>query len=313
LAALDTLRAPVGSPLDKARVALLAARDGVLPARRLLAQPEQSTYDALRSRGLSDSVIDRFLRPFLSGVFLEDDLATSSRFFDLVWRTFARGSVCVPAGGMQQIPAQLAADLPADTVRTGVPVRAVEPGQVHTRGGELLRARAVLVATDPFTASRLLPAVPAPVMIGVTTYYHAAPEPPVTAPILVLDGERRGRLANSVVLSNAAPGYSPDGRALVSTSVLDADGPDEPAVRRELERLYGVDVADWEHIDSVRVPAAVPRATPPLGSLRRPVALGDGLYVAGDHRDTPSIQGAMESGRRAAAAVLREWAGGARR
>jgi predicted NAD/FAD-dependent oxidoreductase len=37
--------------------------------------------------------------------------------------------------------------------------------------------------------------------------------------------------------------------------------------------------------------------------VRRPVALGDGVFVCGDHRDTPSIQGALVSGRRAAAAV----------
>jgi hypothetical protein len=34
------------------------------------------------------------------------------------------------------------------------------------------------------------------------------------------------------------------------------------------------------------------------------VDLGDGLFVAGDHRDTPSIQGALVSGRRAGDAVL---------
>jgi hypothetical protein len=44
--------------------------------------------------------------------------------------------------------------------------------------------------------------------------------------------------------------------------------------------------------------------TPPL-DVRRPVDLGDGLFVAGDHRDTASIQGALVSGRRAADAVLR--------
>jgi predicted NAD/FAD-dependent oxidoreductase len=42
---------------------------------------------------------------------------------------------------------------------------------------------------------------------------------------------------------------------------------------------------------------------PPL-DIRKPVDLGDGLFVAGDHRDTASIQGAMVSGRRAADAVL---------
>jgi predicted NAD/FAD-dependent oxidoreductase len=38
--------------------------------------------------------------------------------------------------------------------------------------------------------------------------------------------------------------------------------------------------------------------------IRRPVDLGGGLFVAGDHRDTASIQGAMVSGRRTAQAVL---------
>jgi predicted NAD/FAD-dependent oxidoreductase len=34
------------------------------------------------------------------------------------------------------------------------------------------------------------------------------------------------------------------------------------------------------------------------------VRIDDGLYVCGDHRDTASIQGALYSGRRCAAAVL---------
>lgn len=62
--------------------------------------------------------------------------------------------------------------------------------------------------------------------------------------------------------------------------------------------------ADWEHLATVPAPRALPAAPAPL-ELRRPVRLGDALYVAGDHRDTPSIRGAMVSGRRAATAVLR--------
>lgn len=304
LATASTLAAPIGSPLDKARVALLAVGDALLPVDRLLGRPETSTYRALRDRGLSDEVIDRFLRPFLAGVFLERELTTSSAFFDLVWRTFARGSVCVPAGGMRQIPLQLAAGLPAGIVHTGLCAERVRPGEVDTTAGTL-RARAVVVATGPVTAARLLPSLPVPGTTSVTTIYHVVDQPPVDEPILLLDGERPGPIVNSLVLTNAAPTYSADGRALVSTSVLGLDPPDEPTLRRELERLYGVGVGDWQHLTTVRVPDALPRADPPLGDLRRPVDLGDGLFVAGDHRDTPSIQGAMVSGKRAAAAVLR--------
>lgn len=303
LAAPGTVLAPIGSPADKVRLALLAGRDALLPAARLTATPDTTTYEALRARGLSDTMIDRFLRPFLAGVFLEDELTTSSRFFDLVWRTFVRGSVCVPAGGMRRIPEQLADGLPAGTVHLGVEVHSVRPGEVVTDQGPI-RAGAVVVATDPGTAAALLPGLAAPRMNTVTTVYHAAPEPPVAEPTLVLDGERSSPVVNTVVLTQAAPTYSPDTRALVSSSVLDLDPPDDATLRKELERLYGVSTSDWETVATVRVPGALPAAPPPL-RLRQPVDLGDRLFVAGDHRDTPSIQGAMVSGRRAATAVLR--------
>nr|BFE75752.1 hypothetical protein GCM10020092_090530 [Actinoplanes digitatis] len=54
----------------------------------------------------------------------------------------------------------------------------------------------------------------------------------------------------------------------------------------------------------VSIPEALPAATVPQSRLRKPVALGDGLFVAGDHRDSPSIQGALAGGWRTAGAVL---------
>ena len=78
----------------------------------------------------------------------------------------------------------------------------------------------------------------------------------------------------------------------------------EPAVRAHLARLYGVDTARWEHVARYDVSAALPDQRPPMGRLEKPVRLGDGLFVCGDHRDTASIQGALVSGQRAARAVL---------
>jgi predicted NAD/FAD-dependent oxidoreductase len=47
-------------------------------------------------------------------------------------------------------------------------------------------------------------------------------------------------------------------------------------------------------------------AMPVPFEFQRPVHMGNRLYVAGDHRDTSSIQGALVSGRRAARAVLKD-------
>ena len=298
-----TARAPIGSLKDKLLIASLAAQAGLLSADALLSRPETTTRAALRSRGLSDEAVDRFFRPFLSGVFLEDELETSSRFFDLVWRSFVRGSQCVPSAGMQAIPEQLARGL---DVRLDSPVERVRAGSLVLQG-ERVQARAVVVAAAAPDAERLLPGLDVPPQRRVTTHYHLAPERPVAEPAIVLDGEGSGPVANTVVLTNAAPSYAPS-RHLVSSSVVSGDA-SEPVVRAHLARLYGVDTAGWEHVATYDVRAALPSQAPPMGRFVKAVRLEPGLYVCGDHRDSASIQGALVSGRRAADAVLADLSG----
>ena len=62
---------------------------------------------------------------------------------------------------------------------------------------------------------------------------------------------------------------------------------------------------DWVHLHTAEVTQALP-ALPAGSPLRRDMALGDGLFVAGDHRDTPSQQGAqVRAALRASARVSR--------
>ncbi|MFG3641823.1 FAD-dependent oxidoreductase [Micromonospora sp. NPDC047762] len=300
-----TALAGVGSLLDRLRFAALATGCATLPASRLLDAPETSTETALRRAGLSDAIIEELLRPFLSGVFIDRELSTSSHVLAMVLRSFARGRIGLPAEGMAALPRAVAAPLPADLLDLNTPVAEVTPGRVRTQAGDI-RCRAVVVAVDPPAAAALLPALATVRMHSYTTYYHSAPEPPLTEPILLVDGERRELVANTVVLSNAATTYAPTGRHLIATSVVGPTAPPEPTIRAELTRLYGRSTADWTHLTTVAIPEALPAAPPPQGRLRKPVAMGEGLFVAGDHRDSPSIQGALTSGWRAAGAVLDE-------
>jgi phytoene dehydrogenase-like protein len=289
-------------PVDKAKLVAWTGRVLGAPPARSAARVDRSAIQELAVAGLAGAAAERFLKPFLSGVLGESELVTSAAFVRLVWRSFALGTIAVPGAGVGALPEQLAAALPAGVLRLGRAVHAVEAGRVRTDDGELT-ARAVVVATDPVTAGELLPGLAAPSMRALTTHYYVPPEPPTTRALLHLDGTG-GPVANTVVLTAAAPGYSPDERALVSATVLgDADAVPESVVRRELARLYAVPTADWQHLHTAAVPRALP-AFPAGRSVRSPVVLGDGLFVAGDHRDTPSSQGALVSGRRAAEAVL---------
>ncbi|MGY0003804.1 NAD(P)/FAD-dependent oxidoreductase [Micromonospora sp. I033] len=300
-----TVTAGVGSLADRLRFAALATGCATLPVGRLLNAPETTTESALRRAGLSAAFIEELLRPFLSGVLLDRELATSSHVLAVLLRAFARGRIGLPASGMAALPAAVAGPLPAELIDLDTPVAEVAPGQVRTPTGELT-CRAVVVAVDPPAAGTLLPRLQRVRTHSYTTYYHSTDTAPLAEPILLLDGERRELVANTVVVSNAAPTYAPAGKHLVATSVVGPQAPPEPVIRRELDRLYGRPTADWTHLTTVAVPDALPAAPPPQGRLRKPVELGEGLFVAGDHRDSPSIQGALASGWRAAGAVLAE-------
>jgi phytoene dehydrogenase-like protein len=305
---LSSAVARLGSPLSTMRFGAYAVSRSLRSPATLRAEPDVTAEEALRRAGVDRTLMERMLRPFLSGVFLESDLTTSRRFLDLVLRSFVRGTPSVPALGMQRIPEQLATGL---DVRFLQPVTSVNAGAVAVNQGDRISADAVIVATDPPTAARLVRGVRAPAARTVTTWYYR----PTCAPeeladghgVLTLDGARRGPLVNTVVMSNAAPDYAPAGSSLVAASALGVrdTSAQEAAVRDHLAWMYGVPTRTWELLATYPIHYALPAMPVPF-DLQRPVRTDDGVYVAGDHRDTSSIQGALVSGRRAATAVLED-------
>lgn len=310
LAAMHSLFSPIGSLTDKLLVAQLRSRSLKGSVEDRFREPETTTLRALQDIGFSTSMIDRFFRPFLGGIFLDSELQTSSRMFQFVFRMFSLGSVCLPAEGMEAIPRQLASALPLSGIRLGARVVRVQSGSVSLESGEELNARAVVVAADGAVAAQLLgDAIPS-VGKGVTCLYFAAQRPPIEQPILVLNGERRGPVNNLCVPTLVAPSYGPGDASLVSATVLGIPKNADrllTEVREQLGDWFGPAVKAWHHLRTYRIPYALPRQVPPaLDAPERPVRWQPGIYVCGDHRDNASIQGAMVSGRRAAEAVLED-------
>lgn len=320
---LRTLAHPVRAPKELRRTlssGLLGLRDvaglvrwlaPVLAApQRSLGSPDRAwgtALDELHVTGELRGVLERFL----AGVLVESRGETSARFVRLLLRSFVLGSPGVPRDGMRALPAQLAASL--RDVRLGTRVESVSagPGQPAVVADEQrLTARAVVVATDA-PAARTLVDLPPGGTRGLVTWWFAAESPPTASRMLAVDGRGDGAppgpVWNTGVASNAAPSYAPAGRHLVHATTL-LDRPDgeapEADVRRHLAAIYGCDTGSWGVVARHRIEHALP-ATPPGQCLRRPVRLGDRLFVCGDHRDTASIQGALVSGRRTAEAVCR--------
>jgi glycine/D-amino acid oxidase-like deaminating enzyme len=312
-AIIAAIRSGLGQPQDIAR--LMRWTDPLRKSRdRLLAGADMTLQESLDRHGISGRIREEVLGPFFRLVFADGDLRTSYQFAMLTMQSMMLGMPALPALGMQALPNQLALGL-EHPVEHGVDVlgvvRSVGDGvRIFTDGGEI-QARAAVVATDPVNASSLL-GLGTPTMRGLSTWWFSTEVPPTTMkmPFVNPIGRGAGPLSHTVVVSNIAARYAPPGEHLVAACSVagpaaDAGVETEAEVRAQLGQIFRTDAGSWglvtRHVNS----AAWPVSRPPL-ILGREVDLGDGLFVAGDHRETAGIPGAMRAGRRAAAAVREE-------
>ncbi|MFI8165410.1 FAD-dependent oxidoreductase [Streptomyces sp. NPDC085931] len=149
----------------------MPATDRVRP-RALKHAPGHTTRSALAEAGFSETFIEGFFRPFVSGVFLEYALETASRVFHPVWRSMLRGSLCLRTFGMQCLPRALVAALPEGTVRLGLLIDRIAEASVITADGTEFSARAVVVATGVGAAAKLVSGLDVP---AHRTGHHVIP------------------------------------------------------------------------------------------------------------------------------------------
>jgi len=302
------LRSDFGTLGDKLRIARLRSRLRRTSIEQLFTRPDRATKDELIAEGFSQEMIHRFFRPFIGGILLDGELESSSRMFEFVFKMLSEGDTAVPARGMGAIPAQLAAKLPSDAIRFNCKAESLHANEITLPGGETLQARAIVIAADGPAAAHLVGEAE-PASRKVTCFYYAAEESPVPHPMLVLNGDGAGPANNFAVMTQVAPSYAPAGKHLISISVLGihqlTDVQLGGFIIAQMKSWFGPVARSWRFLKSYRIPHAQPQQHPgALDPPQRPVRVRPGIYVAGDHRDNASINGAMLSGRRAAEAVL---------
>ena len=204
------MTARVGSLADKLRlVELMREVNDVTRTEDFFKDDDTSTLNYLEEYGWSPKMIAHFFRPFFGGVFLENELATSSNFFRFVFKHFYNGDAVVPAKGMQAIPEQLAAKLPAGTVRLDTPAAAIEGQTVRLESGETLRANRIVIATDAATADWLLGNKQKREYNVTTCTYFAADRSPSDKKMIVLNPHQLSAVDHLCVPSDVSPDYAP--------------------------------------------------------------------------------------------------------
>jgi hypothetical protein len=113
-------------------------------------------------------------------------------------------------------------------------------------------------------------------------------------------------LVNHVcVPSDVSHYYAPPDRSLVCVSIIGVPDLGDTAldrrVREDLGEWFGRAVEEWRLLRVYRIARALPRILPSPDA--REVSR-EGIFVCGDYLASPSLNGAMASGRHTAEAVL---------
>ncbi|CAN5242561.1 NAD(P)/FAD-dependent oxidoreductase [soil metagenome] len=306
---LTTLRSPVGTFGDKLKMLALKLKLSLKSIDKIFASPETTTMTYLENAGFSDLMISRFFRPFMTGIFLEKELKTSSRMFEFVFKMFSEGDTVIPAKGMAMIPKQLAQSLSSAELILNEKVNIISQNDVFTSQGNHYQADNILLTSNDsgiamsYNFKRLPPK-------SVVSMYFSAERPPFTQPLIALN-TMKGQLVNNVaVMDQISPDYAPDGRSLISVSLIgdyEKNTSPEiiPQVIAELKRWYP-EAITWKHLKTYAIPYALPNDEQ-VRNEQEPAILkiNEHCFICGDYLLNGSINAAMKSGRLAAEAIIK--------
>ena len=330
LSALPSLLNREVSFSDKLRTLALRYDLGNRDEGKFFAGRDAPIREYLRDWGFADDYVENFVEPFYGGITLDRSLSTSKQVFEYTFRAMGRGSIGVPAAGMAALPAALAdrAREAGVAIETGEDVESIriagegripfrkgpaDGATVELADGSTRETDAVVVAASPPEARRLtgVESVPTEGVPNVTGWYALpAGESFETGGRILLNAAAES--PNAVVpMSEVAPEYAPDDRALLAATFLGEESldRDEGDLREDVRDALGAwypdrDFDGLETVDVHRIrfaqfaqPPGVHAGLPDPDDPEGPVVL------AGDYTEWSSIQGALESGRKAASAA----------
>ena len=305
---LPMLFSEIGSLSDKFKMWSLSKKLKKKSIEEIFNDDEESTLEYLREFEFSEDIINNFFTPFFSGIFLENQLNTSSRMFEFVFKMFSEGNAAVPAKGMQEIPNQLANKLQNSQLYFNKVVSRIEGQTIIFTNGEMVEAEKIIVACDPYT---ILPGLAAQHQAyhTVINLYFATEKSVINQPLIGLVPRRKGLINNFNYMTDVSIDYAPADKHLLSISVVKktelSDQDLVTEVKNELSVLTGQKQDEFSYIKMFRINQALP-VLEDIRTHIEPTAtrIQNKVFLAGDYLLNGSLNAAMISGRAAANAVL---------
>ena len=297
-----TIVAKVGSINDKRLIFQLSLAMKKKSIDTIFEAPETTTLDYLQNYGFSEGMIHDFFQPFFAGIYLEENLDTSSRMFEFVYKMFATGNAAIPRKGMQAIPDQLASQLTRTTIRYNTTVNQIQGHAIHLKSGEALLAKQIIIATDPSTFYSNNNYTALNWKSCFNLYFQSA-KSEMNTPIIGLLPSKDTMVNNFHYLNDIYGSKGQNNSNILSVTVVKNHQLSmEDVVREvkiELQKHCKIETGDLLKMFHIK------KALPKISNLKyqpseETTILELGIFGCGDHMANSSLNAAMASGRIAA-------------
>jgi len=255
---------------------------------------DTSTFKYLRSRGFSGKFIELFFRPFFSGIFLENKLETSSKFFKYVFSKFSKGLAALPSNGMQKIPDIICKQISTDSIMMNSNVKGISNNNVvELENSKFIKADNIVLTGN---SNKLVGCNPINYN-AVTNLYFSSENFPENGNYIYLF-PKDDIINNIAFLSVVSSNYSPSSNCLISVSIIGIHNNNESLrknIQRKLSNYFGGKDNNYEFLRSFVIEqATVGQRTNYFSHNTNNIQ--DNIIVAGDHTVNGSIEGAVMSG-----------------
>ena len=302
---IPTLSSSIGTFGDKLKVLKLNMALKKKALEEIFEEPETSTLDYLESFGFSEEMISQFFKPFFSGIFLEPELATSSRMFQFVYKMFGSGLAVLPKAGIGAIPEQLHHKLQHSKIVFNSAVESCTDEKITFSNGKIVFSDYTIIATD---ASPLVPNLRKQQLDWHTsdTLYFTTKTRKIDKELIGLVSDQRALINNifyHTVLETTQKGVE----ELLSVTVVKNHDLTEyqliQKVKEDLDTFCGITTE--RYLKHYPIKMALPKLTDIRYSLMpTETRLTENTFLAGDYLLNGSLNAAMLSGEMAAKGVL---------
>lgn len=300
-----TLFSRVGTLKDKWRILSLQNELKKKSIPKIFNTKEHTTMQYLKDYGFSPKIVKHFFKPFLSGIFLEEELVTSSRMFEFVYKMFAEGFAALPKKGMEAIPQQLAAQLSKTKIKLNTRVKAVTDTTITLDDGSEITSEYTIIATE---AGNLISNLKNQSVDwkSCDTLYFTTPKRNTEKPFIGLIANADA-LINTIFYHSSVDMEHCGKDELLSVTVVKEHQLSEEElvaqVKTELQRECGI--KNLRFLKRYQIPKALPQlrnlqydATP------SETQLNERIFLAGDVQLNGSLNAAMLSGEKAALGLV---------